>query len=215
MIMRKKTITFPDGKKVEVEISEIDIPLDEGMTVEDYRKKREEEKKFDVELDRLADDIISKVPRTEMGGRTIVYWEIGRLVSQFIRRAPISVAIQKEPYEAQERAYTRLIEKMNERLNKNRDFSANGFSIPSVPYLKKWERFARKFTKQQAERDIPYSLAHELIDDKLKPEDIDMFLEKCERGELKTTPEVRDAVDKFLKERGRKISRSDFFKENS
>lgn len=179
--MRKKKIVI-GGKELEIEVYETEIPLNGRMTVEEYRKKKDKEKAFDSELDKLADMIAARLsPRMNTGTRTLVYWEMGKLIGEFIRRASSEEETRREPYEVQEKAYERLKGKISERLKNVPGIEKMDYS---VPYLKKWERLSRRFTREQAERPVPYPLAHELLYDELDEKEIEAFLDQCEKGEF-------------------------------
>lgn len=196
--MRKKKIKLGD-KEYTIDVYETEASMSDSTTVEEFRKKREKEKQFDAELDRLADEITKGLSGVNKDSRTLAYWEMGKLISDFIRRASSQEDVKREPYEAQNKAYDRLTGKIAEKLKGRHDVEKDNYS---VAYLKKWERLSRKFTHEQAERPVPYPLVHELLYDELEPSDIDTFLVRCEKGEFDNVS-LRKAVDEYRK--GKKL----------
>jgi len=182
---------------MDIEVYETEIPLDGNMTVEEYRKKKDQEKAYDAELDKLADELSIKLMEKNKESSTLAYWEIGKLINEFVCKASSDVNQKKEPYEYFNKAYDRLIEKINKRLENKPDLDRNSYS---VPYMKKWVRLSKLFSRAQAERPVPYPLAHELLYDELDANDVDFFLDRCEDGKFDNTT-LRKAVEDYLEKK--------------
>lgn len=195
--MKKKKIKIPGGRELEIEVYDTEFSFEGDMTVEDYQKKLKEEEEHDRKLDGIANEIAQIIISTGENSRTITYWLIGDLIEKYIvRSSSLEKKQKRERYEIQDRAYERLIEKLESKLKSNPNLKKVDYS---VPYLRKWHRLRKIFTKEQAERPVDYNLAHELLYKDLDAKDIDMFLDKCIRKEITNNFKLREAVKEFIK----------------
>ena len=203
--MKKKQIKIGD-KELTIDVFETEFELLGGMTAREFHAKLDEEQRHDRELDSIADEVAGKLSRAGLETRTIVYWEVGDLILQYMTESIRKDKSKREPYEIKSRALNRLVDKVSERLAKNPGESKEKYS---VPYFLKWLRLRKQFARRQAERPVSYSLAHELLYAALGPEDVDTFLDRIERKELQSNTDVRKAVAQFRAEKGLRAVRPD------
>lgn len=106
---------------------------------------------------------------------------------------------ERPEYERAGRTRSRMLDKVSE-IRRQRGAKKAQYS---PHYLRKFIRFAKLVTREQAARPVPYSLQHELIYEGLTSQDRDSFLERCENGEIKTNTELRALVKDLMGRKAR------------
>jgi hypothetical protein len=194
--MRKVTVKLPDGRKLEIE--EFDTAIDPKIDAKAYKRLLAEEEAFDRTLAKMATRISDLLDEAERGDRALEYWEAGRVMLDHRRELETkSLEADSPEYEQAGRRGKRLEDKVAE-IRRDRGATKERYSRY---YLRKFERFADLMAREQASRLVPYSLQHELIYDELNGQDRDVFLDLCERGEVRTNTELRRRVKQVLAER--------------
>jgi hypothetical protein len=193
--MKKLKAKLPGGGSIMIDVHEIPIPADGSMSAAEYRKALRDEEEYDRKLQVLAEEVADRLDSAERGDRAIEYFDAGKLMLDHERQVEEKTRrTARTEYEETGRTQSRLVDKVKEirreRGAKKAQYSPN--------YFRKFIRFAKLMTREQASRPVSYSLQHELIYERLTPQDRDVFLDRCERGDIKTNYELRKLVKEFL-----------------
>ncbi len=171
----------------------LDTPLDVdgegGLSELDRKVQRELE--YDKGLDYVADKIAEVVVTAIKTDRAEKFWDMAGMLLPYQRR------VRDKPddlarYEALQKVLENVIAKVNERLCHTAGRRKKSYK---VPYLLKHIRVRERFRRDQMLRGIPYPYYHELVQDFLTPADREAFLERIERGEIRSTSALRDLVE--------------------
>lgn len=194
--MKKLVAKAAGGRQVVINLFETPVPVDGSQSAAEYKALLRREKEYDAALDRMATEISHLLDVAEAGENAIDYWRAGKLMGDRERELEKRVVQtgEEQKYEQKGRTRNRLEEKVKE-LRREKGLPKARYS---ANYFRKFIRFASIVGEEQASRQVPYSLQHELLYDNLTPPDRDAFLEKCERGEIRTAGSLRAAVRDLL-----------------
>ncbi len=195
--MKKLEAKAADGRKFVINLYETPARADGSVTAAEFKAMLQEEKRYDEVLDRMAGEVSHLLDIAEEGEHAIDYWKAGKLMAEHERELGrrIEESGEERRYEQKGRTRSRLEEKVKELRRQKRSKRVEG------NYLRKLIQFANWMTESQATRKVPYSLQHELLYADLTQADRDDFLDKCERGELRTANALRAAVKSLLENR--------------
>jgi hypothetical protein len=193
--MKRKTVTV-GGREMEIEAFDTPLSVGEGQSVGDLNKEIAEEEHLYHALDRLARDAALNLRTAQPLTRAAVYWQIGKAINEQLERMKSAAGpAGTRPFQKRERIEETILQRLADELK------ALGVekSEYSKPYLRKMSRLAEVMTASQVERPVMYPLFH----DGLSKQEIDEFLDRCERGEFGSSENMRlrAAVNRYLFER--------------
>jgi uncharacterized protein with von Willebrand factor type A (vWA) domain len=194
--MKKLVAKAPGGRQVVINLYETPVPIDGSKSAAEYKALLRKEKEYDARLGRMAEEVSHLLDVAEAGEHAIDYWKAGRIMADHERELETRVAEagEEQRYEQKGRTRGRLQEKVRE-LRRQKALPPERYQ---GHYFRKIIRFATMMSESQASRGVPYSMQHELLYDGLTPADRDDFLERCERGEIRTADALRAAVKSLL-----------------
>lgn len=195
--MRKLEAKTSEGRKLVINLYETQLRADGSVSAAELKARLAEEKRYDERLDQMAEEVSRLLDVAEAGEHAIDYWRAGKVMADHERELAARTTDTRadKRYEQRGRTLGRLEEKVKELRRQKRSKRAEG------NYLRKLIHFATWMTEAQAARPVPYSLQHELLYAGLTREDRDLFLEKCETGEISTGDALRAAVKALLRQR--------------
>jgi hypothetical protein len=195
--MKKVEAKTADGRKFVINLYDTPPRADGSMTAAQYKSMLQEEKRYDELLDGMAREVSRLLDVAEAGEHAIDYWRAGKVMADHERELDKRAAATgaERRYEQRGRTRGRLEEKVKEFRQKKQSKRVEG------NYFRKLVQFANWMTESQASRKVPYSLQHELLYAELTQADRDDFLDKCERGEIRTADALRAAVKSLLASR--------------
>jgi hypothetical protein len=197
--MKRKTVKVGDREMV---IEAFDTPLQVGVgqTVDDLNREIAGEEELYDALDALARDAARRLKSAGTGTRAAAYWQIGRMINELLTIVKKDAgSAGTRPFQKRERIEETLLQRLSDELREG----GVEKSEYSKPYLRKMSRLAQIMTAEQVERPVAYPLFHELLHDELSGQEIDQFLDRCERGEFGKSDNMRlrSAVNRYLFER--------------
>jgi hypothetical protein len=187
--MKRKKINIGD-RKIEIRAYETSFDELDERTVEEFNELLKEEERHDEMLAEMAREIWAKVKNAVMEDRAERYWEVGDVIHRRWEEIKAK-GDSRAPYEVLDRMLSRVREIQEEELGINNEADREPYS---VPYLRKMLRLRRIMTRQQVQKAVPYPFFHELLYSDLTREEINEFLDRCERGVLASTDQLREEV---------------------
>lgn len=194
--MKKLVAKAPGGRQVVINLYETPVPAAGSKSASEYKALLQKEKEYDTLLDRMAAEVSHLLDVAEAGENAIDYWKAGKLIADHERELGrrVAEAGEEQRYEQKGRTRDRLEEKVKE-LRRQKGLPKTRYS---AHYFRKFIRYATMMSESQASRRVPYSLQHELLYDELTTDERDGFLEKCERGDIRTADALRAEVKRLL-----------------